>query len=171
MKRPIHLYIFVVLSGIASILRIFSAFINHFDEEAFRQLMTSSGTVVDGVEELITFSREAALFQGNGINKALVVVTVGLLVATIVFLFKKNNQQASYLYIAYLFGVLIFNTYAYIGTRGITAATFGEEVANASIGGYLVNVAIFAIYFGVTVFFLLRKPKETPSVETNSTDI
>ncbi|WP_228360041.1 hypothetical protein [Streptococcus suis] len=36
MKRPIHLYIFVILSSIASILRLFSAFVSTFNEERLR---------------------------------------------------------------------------------------------------------------------------------------
>lgn len=39
MKRPIHLYIFVVLSSIASVLRGFNIFFAKYDEAVVRQLL------------------------------------------------------------------------------------------------------------------------------------
>lgn len=39
MKRPIHLYIFVILSSIAVILRLFSSFVSTFNEEQLRASM------------------------------------------------------------------------------------------------------------------------------------
>ncbi len=38
MKRPIHLYIFVILSSIASILRLFSAFVSTLMRSDFVRL-------------------------------------------------------------------------------------------------------------------------------------
>lgn len=173
MKRPIHLYIFVILSSIASILRLFSAFVSTFNEEQLRTYM--QGAVGVDVEELILVSRETANLQNSILQKIAALVLFGLLIAVIVFLFMKKNELASYLYIGYLFSTLLLNTYNYLAGKGIanlySDAAFRDGTAAGMLGAYILNIVLFAIYFGVTIFFHLRKPKEQPSTAINSTDI
>lgn len=173
MKRPIHLYIFVILSSIAVILRLFSAFVSTFNEEQVRTAM--QGAVGIDVEELILVSRETANFQTGIIQKIAALVMFGLLIAVIVFLFMKKNELASYLYIGYLFSTLLLNTYNYLAGKGIanlySDAGVRDVTAAGMLGAYIINIVLFAIYFGVTIFSHLRKPKEQPSTAINSTDI
>ncbi|HFR3775479.1 TPA: MFS transporter [Streptococcus suis] len=173
MKRPIHLYIFVILSSIASILRLFSAFVSTFNEEQLRTAM--QGAVGIDVEELILVSRETANLQNSILQKIAALVLFGLLIAVIVFLFMKKNELASYLYIGYLFSTLLLNTYNYLASKGIanlySDAGVRDVTAAGMLGAYIINIVLFAIYFGVTVFFHLRKPKEKPSTAVNATDI
>lgn len=173
MKRPIHLYIFVILSSIASILRLFSAFVSTFNEEQVRSAM--QGAVGINVEEYILVLRETANLQTSMIQKIAAIVMFGLLIAVIVFLFMKKNELASYLYIGYLFSTLLLHTYNYLAGKGI-AQLYSEKGLSdvteaATLGVYALNIVLFAIYFGVTIFFHLRKPKEQPSTAINSTDI
>ncbi|HFI0633759.1 TPA: MFS transporter [Streptococcus suis] len=173
MKRPIHLYIFVILSSIASILRLFSSFVSIFNEEQVRSAMQGAAGI--NVEEYILVSRETANLQTSMIQKIAAIVMFGLLIAVIVFLFMKKNELASYLYIGYLFSTLLLNTYNYLAGKGVAQlysdAAFRDVTAATMLGGYIINIVLFAIYFGVTVFFHLRKPKEQPSTAINSTDI
>lgn len=173
MKRPIHLYIFVILSSIASILRLFSAFVSTFNEEQLRTY--TQGAVGVDVEELILVSRETANLQNSILQKIAALVLFGLLIAVIVFLFMKKNELASYLYIGYLFSTLLLNTYNYLASKGIanlySDAGLRDVTAAGMLGAYIINIVLFAIYFGVTIFFHLRKPKEQPSTAINSTDI
>ncbi len=46
-----------------------------------------------------------------------------------------------------------------------------QSVEAQAMMNYIIRVVLFAIYFGVTIFFHLRKPKEKPSTAINSTDI
>lgn len=173
MKRPIHLYIFVILSSIASILRLFSAFVSTFNEEQLRTY--TQGAVGVDVEELILVSRETANLQNSILQKIAALVLFVLLIAVIVFLFMKKNELASYLYIGYLFSTLLLNTYNYLAGKGIanlySDAAWRDVAATGMLGTYIFKIVLFAIYFGVTVFFHLRKPKEQPSTAINSTDI
>lgn len=173
MKRPIHLYIFVALSTIASILRIQGTFFTVFDEAKSREIFKR--IEIEGVDNLVAMAKDSASFTTNFINKGLVILLVILLAATIFFLFKKANERASYVYIAYLFGTLIYFTYAYIGSLQISkqyqTADIYQATKSGALVGYGMNIVLFAIYFGLTVFFLLKKPKDTPSVTQTSTDI
>ncbi|MBL1125485.1 MFS transporter [Streptococcus suis] len=173
MKRPIHLYIFVILSSIASILRLFNAFVSTFNEEQVRTAM--QGAVGIDVEELILVSRETANLQTSMIQKIAAIAMFGLLIAVIVFLFMKKNELASYLYIGYLFSTLLLSTYNYLAGKGVAQlysdAAFRDVTAAGMLGAYILNIVLFAIYFGVTIFFHLRKPKEQASTAINSTDI
>lgn len=174
MKKPIHLYILATLAGISSLLRLWGAFFSKFDEEAMRASFASFQT--NGFEDqIINVSRASIEFSTNGINKALAVILLALIIVTIVFLFQKKNETASYSYIGYLFGTLIASTYAYLGTKGV-AGLYTEELLRKSteegaLGMYVLSIVLFAIFFGLTVFFLVRKPKEKPSMAQTATDI
>lgn len=163
----------MILSSIASILRLFSAFVKTFNEERVRTY--TQGAVGVDVEELILVSRETANLQTSMIQKIAAIAMFGLLIAVIVFLFMKKNELASYLYIGYLFSTLLLNTYNYLAGKGIanlySDAAFRDVTAAGMLGAYIFYIVLFAIYFGVTVFFHLRKPKEQPSTAINSTDI
>ena len=173
MKRPIHLYIFVALSTIATVLRIHGAFLSRFDEASYRALF--DGVQVEGLDNLVAIAQASADFTSNLINKGLIILQLVLLFVTIFFLFKKANERASYAYIAYLFSTLVYFTYAYIGSLQISKQFQFTEIYEATKSGALINygfnIALFVIYFGVTAFFLFKKPKETPSVSQTSTDI
>ncbi|WP_449451739.1 hypothetical protein [Streptococcus suis] len=94
MERPIHLYIFVVLSSIASVLRGFNIFFAKYDEAVVRQLLQNFN--VEGIDEAyFTYMRESINFQTNLVNKAFAVVLLLAVIATIVLLFLKKNEQAS----------------------------------------------------------------------------
>lgn len=148
MKKPIHLYILVVLSMISTLLKVWTTFFLAFDEEKM-------GEVFDPAT--VSALKTAFAFETNPANKGLVISLLVLLIATIVFLFQKKNELASYSYIAYLFGTLVRLTYFYIV----------EQV----LSSYIMGIVFFAIFFGLTVFFLVRKPKEKPSMEQTATDI
>ena len=173
MKRPIHLYIFVALSTIATVLRIHGAFLSRFDEASYRALF--DGVQVEGLDNLVAIAQASADFTSNLINKGLIILQLVLLFVTIFFLFKKANERASYAYIAYLFSTLVYFTYAYIGSLQISKQFQTTEIYEATKSGALINygfnIVLFVIYFGVTAFFLFKKPKETPSVSQTSTDI
>ena len=173
MKRPIHLYIFVALSTIATVLRIHGAFLSRFDEASYRALF--DGVQVEGLDNLVAIAQASADFTSNLINKGLIILQLVLLFVTIFFLFNKANERASYAYIAYLFSTLVYFTYAYIGSLQISKQFQTTEIYEATksgaLMGYGLNIALFVIYFGVTAFFLFKKPKETPSVSQTSTDI
>lgn len=173
MKKPIHLYIFVVLSSIASVLRIYSVFFTKFDEAQVRSTLEAAG--IDGVDELINTSKASIEFSTNMINKILVILLFAILIAVIVFLFKKANEKASYAYITYLFGTLIYFTYAFIGSTQLSKLHESSEMhqitKTGAMAGYGFNIFLFVVYFGITVFFLLRKPKVTPDMSQTATDI
>ena len=57
-----------------------------------------------------------------------------------------------------------------ISTVGLPTTEIIEPESQAMLG-YIFQVVLFAIYFGITIFFHLRKPKEKPSTAVNSTDI
>lgn len=173
MKKPIHLYIFAILSTIASLIRVKGSFFTTFNEEEYRAIF--QGFEMEGLEDLVALSKATVEFSTNMLNKAMTVVLLLLIIAVIFFLFKKANEKASYTYIAYLFLTLIYSTYAFIGTNQISriyeTAEMHEFTKAGALTGFGINIALFVIYFGVTVFFLLKKPKETPNMGQTATDI
>lgn len=173
MKKPIHLYILVPLSTIATILKIKGSFFTSFNEKDYRALL--EGAEIEGIDQMVAQVKETTEFSANLINKGLTALLLIILVAVIFFLFKKENERASYAYVGYLFGTLIFSTYSYIASIQLSKAyetAALQEVANkTALIGYGINIALFAIYFGLTIFFLLKKPKVDPNMGQTATDI
>lgn len=172
MKKPIHLYIFAILSAVATVLRLFNSFVSSYNEAAVKESYASIGLSV--TDDILVVLREQAAFSTNILNKILAVSLLLLLVGTIVFLFQKKNEKASYVYAIYLVFALIFNTYAYIGARSL-AQLYSDEMmrqggSTGAFWAYILQIVIFAVYFGLTLFFLFRKPKEKPSVAATATD-
>ncbi|HFH9838151.1 TPA: MFS transporter [Streptococcus suis] len=175
MKRPIHLYIFVTLSTIATLInRVWSAFFtNPAAAEVLAEQQSSLG--VGTKEELLSLYKSLLEAQVGIFYKVFAILLLLALIVTIVFLFQKKNELASYVYIGYLFGTLIQAVYAYVTTKGLYAGIANETLRvtleATALGTFIVGTIFFVIYFGLTVFFLLRKPKEVPSMVTNATDI
>ncbi|WP_237334210.1 MFS transporter [Streptococcus marmotae] len=176
MKKPIHLYILVTLSTIATLAKLWGRFTpKTFDEGLVRDTYSKLNMPKANIDDIIKVTKAGMAFDGNIVNKILALVLLVLIVATIVFLFRKKNETASYTYLAYLFVTLINGTYAYIGGRGI-ATYYSDEMLRktmqaTTLGGYGLGIVLFLLFSGLTVFFLLRKPKEKPSMEQTATDI
>lgn len=98
MKKPIHLYILATLSGLASLMGIWGAFFGKFDEEAIRASYASFQAKGVDVDQLVNAAKASVEFSTNGINKTLIIIQLVLIIATIVFLFQKKNETASYTY-------------------------------------------------------------------------
>lgn len=159
MKKPIHLYILVTLSSIASLLKIFSTFFTYFNEESF------NGTTVEFIDVNFTeYLKETILLQTNAINKSFVVLYVLILLFVIVQLVRKKNESASYAYLGYLFATLLQATYTFVAMRGLVHiledTLLHDSTRNQLVVSYSISVVLFAIYFAITAFFHLRKPKE-----------
>lgn len=174
MKKPIHLYIFTGLSTIATLQRLFAAFFTDPSAaQVLAQQQAAAGVATEA--ELLAMYEQLFSFQVGIAQKIFNILLLVALATTVVFLFQKKNELASYTYIGYLFGTLALSTYNFVATKGLYAQ-FEDEMmrtilTGTATGTYIFAVVLFAIYFGLTVFFLLRKPKETPSVATNATDI
>lgn len=170
MKKPIHLYIFVVLSAIASLSRLWSTFMSKFDEAMFTDMPAEAGGA-----DFVMVMRATTEFQTNLINRVLAVVLLVLIVTTIVFLVKKQNETASYSYLAYLFGTLISSTYTFIGSKQVVQLYSDANLRSISettaLVVYGMSIVLFLLYAGLTLFFLLRKPKEKASVAQSGMDI
>ncbi len=176
MKKWTHLIVFAILSGISTLIRTWGMVTNSLNQSSAQDVTKELEKLgVPNSEDLAKVSQATMEFQNNLINKALIVLLLIAMVAMIVFLIQKKYELSSYTYIGYLFGTLILATYSFIGKKGV-AQLYSDETMRqvteaGALGGYIFSIVLFAIYFGLTVFFMLRKPKETPSMETTSTDI
>lgn len=170
MKKPIHLYIFLGLSTIASLSRIWTAFISKFNEAQYAELPS-----MPGMEEVIAFDKAAAILRTGLASKIAAVLMLAVLIVTLVLLIKKRNEQASYSYIGYLFMTLLFSTYQFVSSKGLTQIYSNAEMRQVTeitlLTTYGFSVVLFLVYLGLTLFFLFRKPKEKPSMAQTSTDI
>lgn len=173
MKKWTHLYVFLVLSGISTISRLWTAFFSRFNEEQLAPL--KEALPAESYNELVTIQRETIGISTGIVSKLFAVVLFAALVAVVVLLVKKQAEKASLVYIGYLFGTLLQATHVYIAMRGL-ANVYSDPMMRATTNQttlvvYIFSIVLFAVYLGLTLFFHYRKPKETPSMAQNATDI
>ncbi|MBY5034127.1 MFS transporter [Streptococcus gallolyticus] len=172
-KKWTHLIVFAVLSGISSVYRLWSTFTAHFDEAAVRKVYEQAG--IPNADDMINMARSSVELQTSLVMKVFVVLLLLAMVAVVVFLVQKKGELASYTYIGYLFGTLVLATYSFVAGRGVLQQISEESIRQISqatlMGTFAVQVVLFAVYFGLTIFFHLRKPKVLPDMGQNATDI
>lgn len=166
MKKWTHLLVFTILSGISALVGLYGVFFGKLSEKDLAQL----GTIPDG-DTLVAVLKATNALQTGLISRVLVVLLFVLLVAIVLFLVRKQEELASYTYMGYLFVTLIRSTYGYVGGKNIaqlhTDAMMRSIAEKTALFGYLGMVALFALFFGLTVFFHFRKPKPQPPVTGN----
>lgn len=165
MRKPIHLYVMIPLSVIACLLGLWSAF--------FAGLTTDiGGSLTDEMKLVI---EESYAVQTSLPTRLLVILGLGLIGATIYFLVKKDTKLANYSYIAYLLYTLLKMFYNYVTSTRLAGLYTNEEFRQATLSAanmlLIVNLVLFAIYMGLTLFFTFRKPKDKPSVSSGGMDI
>ena len=165
-KKPIYLYIFLGLSAIGILLGVWSRFFSKFSEVDYTQI----GFSKELSDQTNQFSKLYFEFLSNGMNMLIFFVMTALLIASIVFLVRKNLQMANISYIVYILISLLSQVYVYISSKGIVGKVFTspENIAthsNSLLLGTVLGFIISLIYLSIVVFKLIQQQKEAEKAE------
>ncbi len=161
-KQPIYLYILGGLSVISMLSRLRTVFATPHIETTFQP---SGDAKIDALaKSSLQFAEQTLSLNTDLVNKGLTIVMLILLIVVAVFLFKKWYEKAGWTYVGYLVVTLVSGLYNFLASRTILNG-FGEESSRQVLGaGMTIGLGIqfltFAIFLGITLFNLLRKPKE-----------
>ena len=109
-KKPIYLYVLLGLSAIGTLLGVWSRFFSKFSEVDYTQI----GFSKELSDQTNQFNKLYFEFLRNGMNMIIFFVMTALLIASIVFLVRKNLQMANISYIVYILVSFLSQVYVYI---------------------------------------------------------
>ena len=165
-KKPIYLYVLLGLSAIGTLLGVWSRFFSKFSEVDYTQINFSK----ELSDQTNQFNKLYFEFLRNGMNMLIFFVMTALLIASIVFLVRKNLQMANISYIVYILVSLLSQVYVYISSKGIVGKVFTspENIAthsNSLLLGTALGFVISLIYLSIVVFKLIQQQKEAEKAE------
>ena len=151
-KKPIYLWVLLILSALISVTSLFGMLGPIPSKEVLRSAQKQvAGVSAQQVEDSINYSYRVAEISHSIFNVALVVLSAILVVVAIVFLIRKNLQYANYTYVGYVLLAIIGSIYGYVGLQDAVQLVQDETMRlGISVGSKAVSI----FYIVINVLFL-----------------
>ena len=159
-KRPIYLYVLLTLSAILSSFTFVGTF---FGSEKITNTSSYKGLSETVVKQIVEVTERSLVFLHNIPHKILVVLSILLLIAAIVFIVKKNILYANFAYIAYVLLGMVGTIYNYIGGMPLNNLYKDQAMRATAITSTRVLTIIYLvlnILFLVVVFFKMKRQQQ-----------
>ena len=151
-KKPIYLWVLLILSALISAMSLFGILSPLPSKEAFRSAQKqAAGVSVQQLEDQLNYTYRVAEASHSIFNVALIVLSAILVVVAIVFLIRKNLQYANYTYVGYVLLAIIGSIYGYVGFQDALQLV-QDETMRLTMGIGSKAVSIF--YIVINVLFL-----------------
>ena len=162
-KKPIYLWVLLILSALLSAISLFGLISLVPTAESMGNI-ESSGVDATYAKELIAYTIKVTEHSHSIFNMILVVLSAILVVVALVFLVRKNIQLANYAYIGYVFLAILGSIYNFVGVQDALSLftdpniRIGAELGakGSAIFGVVLNVIFLAIVF----YKMWRQQKE-----------
>ena len=151
-KKPIYLWVLLILSALISVSSLFGMLGPIPSKEVLRSAQKQvAGVSAQQVEDSINYSYRVAEISHSIFNVALIVLSAILVVVAIVFLIRKNLQYANYTYVGYVLLAIIGSIYGYVGLQDAVQLVQDETMRlGISVGSKAVSI----FYIVINVLFL-----------------
>ncbi|CEY33739.1 ABC transporter permease [Streptococcus pneumoniae] len=151
-KKPIYLWVLLILSALISAGSLFGVLTPLPSKEVLRASEPQAGGVnAQQVEDTLNYTYKVAEASHSIFNVALVVLSAILVVVAIVFLVRKNLQYANYTYVGYVLLAIIGSIYSYVTLQDAVQLVQDESMRlGISIGSKAVSI----LYIVINVLFL-----------------
>ena len=151
-KKPIYLWVLLILSALISAMSLFGILSPLPSKEAFRSAQKqAAGVSAQQLEDQLNYTYRVAEASHSIFNIALIVLSAILVVVAIVFLIRKNLQYANYTYVGYVLLAIIGSIYGYVGFQDALQLV-QDETMRLTMGIGSKAVSIF--YIVINVLFL-----------------
>lgn len=160
-KKPIYLWVLLILSALCSVYSIFGILA---PVPKMENLPTIKGVSAEYSQQLAAYALKVAEHNHSLFNVILVVLSAVLVTVALVYLVRKNIQLANYIYIGYIFLAIIGSIYNFLGVQqALSLFTDPNIRMGAGIGakGAIIIFIIINIVFLALVFYKMwRQRKE-----------
>lgn len=165
-KKPIYLYSFLIVSILGNFLGLWDLLTGKQVENP-AQLLQLQGNVA---QEYDQFYDAAFVLNHNPVQIAIHIVGFLILVATFVFLIKKNLFFANVFYIGYSLFTIVVLAYNYLLSQPLyhyfSEPTFRESAQLIPKVLTFAGVGLNAIFLAVVVFKIFRQQKDLNTEDT-----
>ena len=170
-KKPIYLWVLLVLSALISAMSLFGILSPVPSKETLGASQAQvQGASAQQLEDTINYLHKTAELSHSTVNIVLIILSAILVVTGIVLLVRNNLQYANYAYIAYVLLAIIGSIYTYMGMQDAVQAIrdetlrLGTEVLGK--GTTILFVVINVLFLAIVFYKMWRQQKDlTEEVE------
>ena len=164
-KKPIYLWVLLILSALISAMSLFGMLSPLPSKEVLRAKQSHvAGLSAQQLEDNINYTYRVAESSHSIFNMALIVLSAILVVVAIVFLVRKNLQYANYTYVGYVLLAIIGSIYGYVGLQDAVQLVQDETMRlTMSIGSKAVSIfyiVINVLFLALVFYKMWRQQKE-----------
>ena len=171
-KKPIYLWVLLVLSALISAMSLFGILSPVPSKEALGASQAQvQGISAQQLEDTINYLHKTAELSHSTVNIVLIILSAILVVTGIVLLVRNNLQYANYAYIAYVLLAIVGSIYTYMGMQDAVQAIrdetlrLGTEVLGK--GTTILFVVINVLFLAIVFYKMWRQQKDlSEEVET-----
>ena len=170
-KKPIYLWVLLILSALISATSLFGILSPLPSKEAFRATQKQvAGLSAQQLEDQLNYTYRVAELNHSILNIVLIVLSAILVVVAIVFLVRKNLQYANYTYVGYVLLAIIGSIYSYVTLQDAVQLVQDETMRlGISIGSKAVSIlyiVINVIFLALVFYKMWRQQKALAEEET-----
>ena len=164
-KKPIYLWILLVLSALISALSLFGILGPVPSKEALRTGLSNSGSLTaQQIEDTVNYTYQVTATSHSIFNVVLIVLSAILVVVAFVFLVRKNVQFANYAYIGYVLLAIVGLVYSYMNVQDavqlIKDSALGLGMGALAKGTNILFIIINVLFLALVFYKMWRQQKD-----------
>lgn len=164
-KKPIYLWILLVLSALISALSLFGILGPVPSKEALRTGLSNSGSLTaQQIEDTVNYTYQVTASSHSIFNTLLIVLSAILVVVAFVFLVRKDVQFANYAYIGYVLLAIVGLVYSYMNVQDavqlIKDTTLGLGMGALAQGTNILFIIINVLFLALVFYKMWRQQKD-----------
>ncbi len=164
-KKPIYLWILLVLSALISASSLFGILGPVPSKEVLRANLSNSGSLTaQQIEDTVNYTYQVTAASHSIFNVVLIVLSAILVVVAFVFLVRKNVQFANYAYLGYLLLAIVGLVYSFVNIQDaiqlIKDDTLGLGIGTLAKGTVILFMIINVLFLALVLYKMWRQQKD-----------
>ena len=164
-KKPIYLWILLVLSALISSMSLFGILSPLPSKDVLRASLANSGTLTaQQIEDTVNYTYQVTAASHSIFNVVLIVLSAILVVVAFVFLVRKNVQFANYAYLGYLLLAIVGLVYSFVNIQDaiqlIKDDTLGLGIGALAKGTVILFMIINVLFLALVFYKMWRQQKD-----------
>ena len=164
-KKPIYLWILLVLSALISASSLFGILGPVPSKEVLRASLSNSGSLTaQQIEDTVNYTYQVTASSHSIFNTLLIVLSAILVVVAFVFLLRKNVQFANYTYVGYVLLAIVGLVYSYMNVQDavqlIKDTTLGLGMGALAQGTNILFIIINFLFLALVFYKMGRQQKD-----------
>lgn len=167
-KRPIYLWVLLVLSGVFSLLGVVGLLSpSQVNEEQIRSVYSQVNLSAEAVNQLVAYLKEATAVNQSLLVSLLVVLEFLLVAVAFFFFFKREIAKANYSYLSYLVLKLLGVLYSFVMSTGLANRYLQDSQARSLMmfGFQIVSIVLFILYACLIALIIYKIWRQNQALE------